>query len=159
MSNNKSVYLAGPITGLTYQDADEWRDKACEFLAHHYIDGLSPMRGKQYLRALGRLSASCQQEGALGVLSTPKAIMTRDFRDVMTSDCLLVNFLGATKISVGTVMEIAWAYQLHKPVVVCMEETGNPHEHAMLGEATGFRVPSVEEGLAVVCCILKPQHT
>jgi len=80
--------------------------------------------------------------------------MTRDFNDCSTCDVLLVNLLGASKVSIGTVMEIAWAYQNRTPVVVVMEQEGNPHEHAMIREAIGFRVHTMGEAIAVVRTIL-----
>jgi len=124
---SKSIYLAGPITGLTFDDADEWRIQARTELAKHGIDGLSPLRGKSYLRMLGELSPECVKEGSAGILSTPRAIMTRDFYDATTCDVLLVNLLGATHISTGTVMELAWAYQKRTPTVVIMEPASGLH--------------------------------
>jgi nucleoside 2-deoxyribosyltransferase len=151
----KSIYLAGPITGLTFDDADEWRIQARTYLASKDIDGLSPLRGKSYLKNLGELTAVCLQEGQAGLLSLPRSIMTRDFYDATTCDVLLVNLLGATRVSIGTMMEVAWAYQKRTPIVCCME-MGNVHEHAMLNEAIGFRVNTLEEGLAVCVAILNP---
>lgn len=151
----KTIYLAGPITGLTFDDADEWRVSARRFLDSKNIDGLSPLRGKSYLKNLGELTAQCLQEGQAGLLSLPRSIMTRDFYDATTCDVLLVNLLGATRISIGTMMEVAWAYQKRTPIVCCME-AGNVHEHAMLNEAIGFRVNTLEEGLAVCVAILNP---
>ena len=154
--SKKSVYLAGPIAGSTFDEAGHWRDQAREQLARYKIDGFSPLRAKGYLRALGSLSPECAVEGEAGVLSRPKAIMARDFFDANTCDVLLVNLLGATRISIGTVMEVAWAFQKHTPIVCCIEPQGNVHEHAMLSEAIGFRVSSLEEGIAVCTAILDP---
>lgn len=154
--SNKSVYLAGPIAGSKFDEVDQWRIQAREQLAHYKIDGFSPLRAKGYLRALGTLSPQCIAEGEVGVLSRPKAIMVRDFRDATTCDVLLVNLLGATRISIGTMMEVAWAYQRHTPIVCCIEQSGNVHEHAMLNEAVGFRVTSLEEGIAICVAILDP---
>lgn len=155
---NMSVYLAGPITGLTYDEANDWRNKAREYLAQFNIVAFSPLRGKAYLKNLGELTATAEEEGKAGVLSTPKAIMARDYRDATSCDVLFVNLLGATRVSIGTVMEIAWVYQLHKPIVLVMEP-GNVHEHAMITETLGFRVSTIEEGLAVCASILDPVGT
>lgn len=153
-----TVYLAGPIAGLGYDDAVDWRDLAIADLAQSGIKGLSPMRAKEYLRSVERdvgFSATCEEYGQLSPLSSPRGIMTRDRFDATRCDVLLVNLLGAKKVSVGTVMEIAWADQCRTPVVCCMEADGsNPHEHAMIGEAIGFRVPTLGEGLHVVRAIL-----
>lgn len=154
--SNKSVYLAGPISGLTFDDADEWRTHARDVLRSHSIDGLSPLRGKAYLRALGTLSTQCLDEGQAGIMSLPRSIMARDFHDASHCDVLLVNLLGAARISIGTMMEVAWCYQARTPIVCCMEQSNNIHEHAMLSEAIDFRVSTVDEAVAVCVAILRP---
>jgi hypothetical protein len=83
----------------------------------------------------------------------------------MRADVLLVNLLGAERVSIGTVMEIAWADAVRVPVVLVMEPSaeentglvpskGNVHEHAMIRECVGFRVQTLDEGLNVVKAIL-----
>jgi len=81
--------------------------------------------------------------------------MTRDFNDVKRSDALIVNLLGLSKPSLGTVMELGWAYALQKPAVVAIEERGNPHDnHPMISEAMRFRVTTIEEAIDSVAIIL-----
>ena len=53
----KQVYLAGPITGLTFEGCTDWRDYAIASLADNAIKGLSPMRAKEFLKHLGPLPA------------------------------------------------------------------------------------------------------
>lgn len=143
------VYLAGPITGLTYEGASDWREwVAARFPA--YIVAVSPLRGKDYLPRGTALADHYEP-----ALSTTKGITTRDRFDVMRADLILVNFLGATRVSIGTVMEIAWADMLRKPIVVAMEP-GNIHEHGMLKESSGFIVPSLEEAIEVIKAVLDP---
>jgi nucleoside 2-deoxyribosyltransferase len=81
--------------------------------------------------------------------------MTRDFNDVRRCDALLVNLLGAAKPSLGTIMELAWAYAFQKPAVVAIEEKGNPHDgHPMIYEAIPFRVATLDEAITSVAIIL-----
>lgn len=145
------VYLAGPITGLNYAGATDWRDHAITQLNILSIKGLSPMRFKTYLSKEDVLLAEGYGDF---VLSTARGIMTRDRFDCTRADLILVNFLGATRASIGTAMEIAWADLKRIPIVNVMEESGNIHDHAMINEAVGFRVPTLEEGLEVVGRIL-----
>lgn len=147
----KTVYLAGPITGLTFGEADHWRATTTSALANFGIKGLSPLRAKDYLADHGPLLASGYMDR---VLSSPRGIMTRDRFDATRCDVLLVNLLGAERVSIGTCMEIAWADAQRTPIVVAMEPEGNPHDHAMIQEAIGFRVASMEEALHVVLAIL-----
>ena len=144
-----TVYLAGPIAGLNYAGATEWREAAIAALAEYGIRGLSPMRAKEYLAHVEEFSQSCVTEGVVNVLSTPRSVMTRDRFDATRADMLLVNLLGATRVSIGTVMEIAWADLTRTPVVLIMEP-GNIHEHAMIDQAIGWQVGSLEEALHIV---------
>lgn len=155
MSIRRTVYLAGPISGLTFDDAADWRVYAQSVLARAGIAGLSPLRGKEYLRTQGVIKGDADWYGDMGVFATQRGIMTRDRFDATRCDVLLVNFLGATRVSIGTVMEIAWADALRTPIVCVIEPTGNPHEHVMLNESIGFRVSTLDAGLAVVKTILE----
>lgn len=148
-----SVYLAGPISGLTYDGAEDWRAFAKAELAKYDIHGLSPLRAKEYLRGIPALVADCAGYGELNCMSSPRGIMTRDRYDATRCDVLLVNLLGSQRVSIGTVMEIAWADLCRTPIVVAMEPDGNVHEHAMIAEAIGFRVASLEEAIHVVKAI------
>lgn len=152
-----TVYLAGPISGLNFEGATEWRERVIGELAAANIKGLSPMRAKDYLRdaydAAGGFSATCEEYGHLSPLSGPRGIMTRDRFDATRCDVLLVNLLGAERVSVGTIMEIAWADLCRTPIVVAIEP-GNVHEHAMVDQAIGFRCGTLEEAVHVVKAIL-----
>jgi nucleoside 2-deoxyribosyltransferase len=147
---NYAVYLAGPITGLAYEAATDWRENVITSLPEH-IKGLSPMRGKQYLGNEAYIKDSYSEH----VMSTTKAIVTRDRFDATRCDVLLVNLVGATKVSIGTVMEIAWADAARIPIVVAMEK-GNVHEHGMLVQVSGYVVETLEEAVSIVKHILTP---
>lgn len=124
---NRKVYLAGPITGSTYEGATEWRDVVKLKLDQLGLVGFSPMRGKDYLLKEKEIKDNYDAY----FLSTITAINIRDYNDCRTSGALLVNLLGSTKVSIGTVMEIAWARAFNVPVVIVIEEK-NVHQHGML---------------------------
>lgn len=149
----KSVYLAGPISGLSYGDTVNWRDAVTAELKEYCVKGLSPMRGKAFLGKATKIADHYKEEEYFDVSGTIAAINIRDHNDVYTCDALLVNLLGATTVSIGTVMEIAWARAYKKPVVLVMEKEGNIHEHAMLTYDV-IRVDSLEEGIKQVTQIL-----
>jgi len=148
----KRVYLAGPITGLTYDEGNAWRVDAHAQLTEAGIEAYSPMRAKEYLRSEGVLQGSYTE----GLFSSSRNIMTRDYDDCSKADLILCNLLGATKPSLGTVMEIAWAYSHRIPLVIIMEKEGNPHEHPMIAEAMGFRVDNVDHGIYIAKRVLLP---
>lgn len=150
------AYLAGPITGCTFNGATDWREFAKERLATVGIEGMSPMRGKDYLERETTIGDS--YEGV--VLSSQRGVMTRDFNDCKRADVLIVNFVGADRASLGTAMEIAWAFQNRTPIIAIMEEEGNIHDHAMIREAIGFRVKTIEEAVKIADVVLnaKPSY-
>lgn len=149
------VYLAGAIAGLGFDDATNWRYQAKHALAERGIEALDPMRAKNELSSRGRISTNFHDYETCGAFFTSRGIMTRDFNDVKTSDAGLVNLLGTTKVSAGTVMELGWYYALQKPVVVVIERQGNPHDnHPMIHEAMRFRVETLDEAIDAVATIL-----
>jgi nucleoside 2-deoxyribosyltransferase len=156
MSRPRSVYLAGPISGLSYGESVDWRDNVKAALSQHGIKAFSPMRSKEYLKGVRELDSSpvaCEHYGTLSCLSSPRGITTRDRFDATNCGVLLVNLLSAQKVSIGTVMEIAWADAVRTPIVLVMEPHGNCHDHCMLVETVGFRVGSIKEAVSVVRAI------
>lgn len=155
--NKPSVYLAGPITGLTYDDGQDWREYAKQQLAPE-VDAFSPLRAKPYLRALGVLDNAGTPDSAylgLNALSEPQGITTRDRFDCMGRSMVLVNFLGAKTVSIGTCIELGWADAARRPVVIVMEED-NVHRHAMVNQIGGFIVPTLENALTICKAVLLP---
>lgn len=152
------VYLAGPITGLSYDGCTDWREHAIQHLDQFNIQGLSPLRGKTYLKNEKSISDNYNEsENALIVaMSGQRGIYERDRFDCHRADLVLVNLLGAKRVSIGTVMEIAWAAQNNTPIVLVMEKEGNIHEHSMLREAVAFRVDNLEDALHIAVTILAP---
>lgn len=139
------VYLAGPITGLTYEGATDWRKQAAAALDSDIVQTLSPLRGKDYLLGRGVLHSGDYPE----VMSTAKGINRRDRFDTERSEVILVNLLGATKVSIGTVMEIAWAHQAGNIVLVVMEKD-NIHRHAMIEDSTTYLTDNLDHAYEIV---------
>ncbi len=142
------VYLAGPITGRSYQGCVDWRKAVAEQLWLSGIETLSPMRGKSDLEHEKDIADHYET-----LLSTGKAITTRDRFDVGRADMVLANLDSADRVSIGTVMEIAWADLARVPVVVVMAE-GNPHWHAMIREVAGWIAPTLDEAIRIVQLVL-----
>lgn len=144
------LYCAGAITGISYAGSTDWREYVSEKLPP-FITAVSPMRGKKYLSQEKTVKASYEEIP----LSSQKGIMTRDRMDVMRSDMVLVNLLGTEKVSIGSVMEVAWADAFRKPVILVMEKD-NLHSHPMLREAAGFVVSDLDEAITIAIAVLSP---
>lgn len=149
------VYTAGGISGLTYEESVEWREKLRDAVPKN-IKTLSPMRGKYALKKMteGKEIVGSYEDD---ILSSYAAINQRDYFDVKRSDVIFVNLLGAKRVSIGTVMEIAWARAFEIPVILVMEK-GNIHEHPMLEFPCGFIVDTIEKGIDVLRCVIGPDE-
>lgn len=145
-----SVYLAGPIKGLTYTDAVGWRRVAAEHLARFGIEVLSPLRFKQELLPANEAIIDSYDHHPL---TTARGITARDRFDVGRCDIVLACFLGAKTASAGTAVEFGWADLLRKPIVMVIEPSGNPFDHPMMREIAAYRVETLEEALELVVCL------
>ena len=152
--NSLRVYLSGPMGGLTVKKACAWRTEATKQLAKFSISVLNPMRD-EYDSEQEIISTNYRDFKDRGLFFTTKSIAARDFNDVKLADCLLINFLGTKTASLGTIVELAWAYALQKPAVIVIEAEGNPHDnHPLLHECMPFRAQTLAEGVKAVALIL-----
>lgn len=147
----KTVYLAGPITGLDYDEASDWRQQATTLLREAGIAGVSPMRNKEFLRGRGVLEGAYPED----ILSTSRGIMTRDRYDCTHCDAVLFNLAGADRVSIGTMIEIGWADANRIPTVGIMED-GGIHTHPMVHEGINFWCADLDEALHALISVLGP---
>lgn len=145
------VYLAGPITGISWGEATDWRDGVKAELAKYGLEGFSPLRGKEYLSKETSIDPWYNDKP----MSCPKGLVTRDRFDVRTSNIIIANFLGADRISIGTCMEIAWADVYRIPTIAAMEPD-NVHVHAFIMELCGYIVPDLDEAVEIAIRMLTP---
>lgn len=144
------VYLAGPITGLSYNGCVGWREYVMSKFPPHIV-GISPLRSKEYLMHEHVVKDYYDEH----ILSTGKAIRHRDHMDVHRCDLVFANFLGAKNPSIGSIMEIAWGDAYKKPVLIAMEPD-NVHQHAMLRDVAGWIVPDLDEAIRIAVAIVSP---
>lgn len=142
------IYLAGPISGLTFDASEVWRNDF-KSLIDPRISCYSPLRGKYYLKDRGPLEGAYDENP----LSTSKGLTRRDRNDCMNADLVVFYLAGATRISIGTMIEFGWADAARVPTVVIMEP-GNVHEHPMVQELTSFRVSTVEDAVKIAEIVL-----
>jgi hypothetical protein len=136
------VYLAGSITGKTYIEATAWREMAARRLSDAGFKSISPMRGKSFLERETNIKDAYE-----GTNTADKhAIFTRDKFDSTRSEILLLNLLGADAVSIGSVMELAWAHLSNCFCVVVMG-MGNPHVHAFVKEAASVVFDNLDEAV------------
>lgn len=142
------LYLGGPIIGGSFGDSNDWR-KYVESKMPPFIKVVSPMRGKENLAKVETILGPDEDFP----LTSQKGITTRDRFDVGRSNMLLMNFIGAPRVSIGSVIELGWADAFRKPVLVVMEPD-NIHQHLMVKEIAGFVVPELDQGIEIAVSIL-----
>ena len=142
------VYLAGPIGGLSYEDAFAgWRQKAeYLFATSPEIQTYNPMRFKEVLKGELKLDG---QEYEGDPLVTPHGIFNRDMHDVMSCDAMIINFVGSETKSIGTCVEIGWATAFRKPFVMVTDDK-NPHQGPFIKACTPFITSDLETGVEMI---------
>lgn len=151
------VYLAGPISGLTHDEARYgWRATFIGLLAEPRIELFSPMRGKDSLRDIGALSSNGADYGD-DPISSESGVTCRDWNDVRRCDVLLACYLeSGGRPSLGTAWEIGVAHELRKPIVfVGTFDDPNMH-HIILRRCAGYRVKDLEQAARCVRLLLTP---
>lgn len=167
----RTVYLAGPITGCTNGEANDWRHVASSKLADFGITGISPLRCEPIH---GERYGSDYPDPRFGV---PRAIASKNIFDVRNCDMMLAYFPPEDILSggwtqkmtnseeyyvppvykwpsVGTIWEIGLAGMANKPtIVVC--ENKILAKHPVIQAASSWLLDSLDEGLDVAVGVLQ----
>jgi nucleoside 2-deoxyribosyltransferase len=99
------VYLCGPINGCTDDEATGWREQSKKFLQTETYDPMvRDYRGRELEPGIA------------------KEIVENDKLDIQECDAVLVMY---EKPSVGTSMEVLFAHQLGK-LIVLVDRSGRP---------------------------------
>lgn len=148
-----TVYLAGPITGLSYGGATGWRHQVVGELAERapHIRCIDPMRAKQHLAAVEAIGPFGHEGGLLD----GHAVVQRDLWDVARSDVLLMNLAGSKAASIGCMVELGWAkaHRRFSIVVLPHDERGpggNPHDHLFVHEVASALVPDLWAAISIL---------
>ena len=171
--NRPTVYLAGPIMNQTEAAANNWRRQASARLTRGGIRAVSPLRceppGVDGTYTVGYPDPK---------FGTARAIGSKNLFDVRNCDIILAYFPvtvdpnlsemlspdaeddgkkrfvdGRAPFSLGTVLEVGWAYALNKPAVIASEDV-RLIEHPVFKACAGWIVPTLHDGLEVVEGIL-----
>ena|ERR1039458_5132421 len=157
------VYLGGPITGLNYKGAVDWREGVAETLAETspHIHCVSPMRLKKHLQDVEKLSAHAH--ASRHVLSSGHTVVARDLFDVDRCDIILLNLKGAEIVSIGTMVELGRASARGKFIIVIMgddeftssdtpesAEIKSPHDHVFVTNLASVIVPDLDEAVRIL---------
>jgi nucleoside 2-deoxyribosyltransferase len=137
------VYLAHPISGQTFEEVFNYYDKARKELGE-FFEILSPMTGKGEFRNNPIEKAKPAGQNSTNPVCSNHAIKERDKWMVTQSDIVFLDLTGATAISIGCMMELAWADLLGKHTVVVINDL---HNHAFVLECADIIFSSYEEAV------------
>lgn len=149
------VYLSGPISGMTFDGANTWR----QYVEQRFIDTiipLNPLRCKEFLRDHGILDGKFGAGSEIDHWMTKDDFIgTRDHWDTSRADVVFVNLLGTPIVSIGTVLEIGIAHAARVPVITVMEGDGsNIHEHCMLRHYSTMRFDNLDDAVDATNALL-----
>lgn len=134
----KTVYLGGAFAEFTAQEVVAKQAEMQQLLGADIICH-KPMHRDDYPAELGDL---------LGTTLTH-----RDHHQIRQSAVLILDFLGAKKVSAGSMIEIGWATELGKPVVM-IAEPDNINMHVMARNLVTFIATNRAQAAAVVRTLL-----
>ena len=99
------IYLAGGMTNVSFEEANRWRVKIKHELENYECDSkIKCINPQDYYKISDDSAYDSERE-----------VMEFDLYNVKTSDILIVNFNDVH--SLGTMAEMATAYELRKPIL------------------------------------------
>ena len=140
-----NIYLAGQISGLTKEEAFGWRDclkDKLEYLPNVRV--LVPERA-DFVGGSGDGDASYLQEIDR---QRGEEAAQKDFNAICCSNIVLFNLLYTRKISIGTLIEMGWAFTLGKYVLVVLQP-GTVYDHSFVHWCASQIVDNLDEALRV----------
>lgn len=126
----KKIFLCGPMRGVPKNISLEWRKLATKYLSKKF-DVIHAMRGRE------------EKE----TFSDYRLAVIRDLNDIKKSDIILVSDTIDNCSMIGTSMEVFFAHQLTKPILIF----GNAHEEDYwLNYHSHLRVSSLKEACRIL---------
>lgn len=101
MNNKKTIFLSGPMRGVPRKEALAWRKKAGQILSAKF-NLLHAYRGREKKETF----------------ADPRLAITRDKNDILKSDLVLVNCTRHDASMIGTSMEILFAFENNKTIII-----------------------------------------
>jgi nucleoside 2-deoxyribosyltransferase len=140
------IYLAGPITGCTEGQANDWRTDFAARLESIRIRGISPLRCEPLH---GPVYGSTYNDSRFG---TAKAISSKNLMDLRRCDLTLAYFPYAETArvpSIGTILEIGAAHENGKPIIVVSEHP-KTSDHPVLNAFAGWMLSDLNEAFETI---------
>lgn len=133
------VYLSGAISGREFRELfNDWSEKRNILLGLGY-DVLFPLSCKEDLADKDGVASDSDHKtnDYKSAVTSNHAIYNRDLWMVQSCDILFCDLSAASRVSIGSMFELAWASYLHKHIIVIMEDD-SLHQHAFVRESANI---------------------
>lgn len=137
------IYLAGYINNEVIEECWEWRKQ----IALHYNSNPKWHGDISFLDPLNGEIGNITEEG-LKCAVPGKALIHRDYNSVKSANLIVANLdtFGEMRPMVGTLYELAWAWEAKKPTIVITNEDKYKF-HPFIVDTASIIVASVNEML------------
>jgi nucleoside 2-deoxyribosyltransferase len=147
----KFVYGAGPIAGLTEEEATTWRKDVGDKLydaSSGKIVLISPLRCEPIEEGMTYTSPGAVDK----MWSDPRAINAKNWLDTESSDLVLAYLpkeMNERRPSIGTIIEIGWSIGLKKPLIVVSDDK-QIMEHPLIECNAAWRLDELDDAVEVI---------
>jgi len=143
----KTVYLVGALTEDPATHA--WREEAIKLLQGFNI--INPAGSAYDRKLLDKADGDPKVFYKWVRKKASEILLPKSFQSVIQSDILLANLAlePVGRPIIGTIFEIAWAWQLGKPIIAIKGDNFYS-QHPMVTKAVHALVDSVEEGCKTI---------
>ena len=146
MKNIFKIYLAHPMSGLSWEEVEKYYTKVRKTLEKFGYQTLHPMIAKKELS---------------GTIFNPSGesntFVRRDTWMIRQSDIVFVDLTGADEKSIGCISEVAVGYNLGKHTIGVMEKT-NIHRHAFMTEQLDITFETYEQAISYFKKLIKGSY-
>ena len=149
-----SIYCVHPISGMSSKKVFNYYQRLQKILTEiGGFDIFIPMFGKASLRTELKLRSHDYR----GPLTNNHSIFNRDKWMVQKSDILLCNLSKTKRISIGSIMEIAWGNLLGKQIIIIMEKN-NIHRHSFTLESATTIFETEKEAIDYLTKLVRKEY-
>lgn len=139
------IYCARPFTGCTYKHVDQYYNILYKYLHPMGYSMLYSMMCKDG-GELDKKNKFTPKSLGSSAFATNHAIVERDKWLINKADVVLVDLSATKRVSIGSMMELAWATYINKHTIVVMEKD-NIHQHAFVAESADVITQTLDEAL------------
>jgi len=142
------IYLAGPIT--EDPETHRWRRIAVKLLGEKF-ECDDPCASKFDRETLKEADGDAKKIHLLVDQHQAEILLPKSYQSVEACDIILVNFSiePTDRPIIGTVMEIAWAWSLHK-TIIAIDGKGYYTRHPMIKGTVNAWAESLEEAVDII---------